>query len=91
MSHLWPSHAQWEVTTGAQVALFLGHTAAVCGIAFSPDGTQLASASVDGTARTWLTQVRLYALSKGGVGVSFVCFFSDSRGCWFLFFLYGTV
>ena len=30
-----------------------GHTADVTGLQFAPDGTWLASSSIDGTARTW--------------------------------------
>lgn len=43
----------WNTETGARVALLSGHKDAVRGIAWSPDGTLIATASSDGTARIW--------------------------------------
>ncbi|MBL0217502.1 MAG: WD40 repeat domain-containing protein [Myxococcales bacterium] len=41
------------VTDGASDRRLVGHRAAITAAALSPDGTQLASASVDGTVRLW--------------------------------------
>ena len=43
----------WEVATGENVATFWGHPTDVQDMAFSPDGTLLASASFDGTLLLW--------------------------------------
>jgi WD40 repeat protein len=44
----------WDVTTGKQVpSPFPGHGAAVCALAFSPDGRRLVSGGLDGQARVW--------------------------------------
>ena len=43
----------WEVATGENVTTFWGHPTDVQDLAFSPDGTLLASGSFDGTILLW--------------------------------------
>ncbi|WRT69994.1 uncharacterized protein IL334_006987 [Kwoniella shivajii] len=43
----------WSVQTGKLLDILTGHTAPVCGLAFSPTGDQLASASWDRSIRLW--------------------------------------
>ena len=43
----------WEVASGENIATFWGHPTDVQDIAFSPDGTRLASGSFDGTILLW--------------------------------------
>ncbi|MGH3933725.1 MAG: hypothetical protein ACRDS1_01865, partial [Pseudonocardiaceae bacterium] len=43
----------WDPTTGRHRTTLTGHTSAVTAVAFSPDGTQLATTSLEGTARLW--------------------------------------
>ncbi|KAF9118956.1 WD_REPEATS_REGION domain-containing protein [Mortierella sp. 14UC] len=43
----------WDARTGTAISAFAGHVKAVSSVAFSPDGLQLASCSLDGTVRLW--------------------------------------
>jgi len=43
----------WDVATGENIATFWGHTTDIQSLAFSPDGTLLASGSYDGTILLW--------------------------------------
>jgi WD40 repeat protein/DNA-binding SARP family transcriptional activator len=43
----------WSAETGREQLTLEGHTGDVYGLAWSPDGTRLATGSTDGTARVW--------------------------------------
>ena len=43
----------WDVATGENIHTFWGHTTDVQSLAFSPDGTLLASGGFDGTCILW--------------------------------------
>ena len=59
MARAWPPPAGdqtakvWDAATGRELLTLPGHTDAVFGVAFSPDGTRLATASGDQTAKVW--------------------------------------
>ena len=43
----------YDAHTGAELDILLGHTASVARVVYAPDGTTLASGSVDGAVRLW--------------------------------------
>jgi WD40 repeat protein len=43
----------WDIATGKEIRVLRGHRTGVGAIAFSPDGTQLASGADDGTILVW--------------------------------------
>jgi WD40 repeat protein len=46
----------WDVHTGQILYALHGHASAVSSVAFSPDGTTLASASLNGSIKLWNAQ-----------------------------------
>jgi WD40 repeat protein len=48
-----PNAKVWDPVTGEVLYTLWGHTSGIAGVAFSLDGTRLATASRDGTARVW--------------------------------------
>jgi WD40 repeat protein len=72
----------WDMASGREIRRFKGHGAAVTGLAFSKDGSLLASAgSHDHTARIWevATGKQLHCLRRDNTKSGGVAFLPDGR------------
>jgi WD40 repeat protein/tRNA A-37 threonylcarbamoyl transferase component Bud32 len=67
----------WDAATGGRVYTFKGHTGLVTCVAFSPNGTRLASASMDGTVKVWGATRDPEGLTLKGFGA--IAFSPDGR------------
>jgi WD40 repeat protein len=73
--------ALWSVATGEKLAELKGHTAEVRALAFSPDGTAVATISWDGSARVWDldTGRERLTLRAGGKRPNLAVFYPDAK------------
>ena len=55
----------WDIVDGKEAGAFVGHTAAVWGVSYTPDGTLIASASSD---KTVLRNTSQSHMPRGGGG-----------------------
>lgn len=71
----------WDLQTGKELRQLVGHTALTYTEVFSPDGTTIATASVDGTARLWDVQTgqELRRFSGHTAALENVAFYPDGK------------
>jgi WD40 repeat protein len=67
----------WSVTDNKPLFTLIGHTSMVMASSFSPDGSQIATASIDGTVRLWNSQDgSQFAVLSGHTGTVRLILFS---------------
>lgn len=71
----------WDLETGKELAVLLGHTAGVNAVAVTPDGKKAISASDDGTVVVWNLENYNYikTLSRQNKGIKAVTVTKDGR------------
>jgi WD40 repeat protein/tetratricopeptide (TPR) repeat protein len=71
----------WDAHSGNKMTQLVGHTSGILGLAFSPDGTRLASSSDHGAAKIWdLASGReLFALEGHSNAINSIKFSADGR------------
>jgi WD40 repeat protein len=67
----------WDVATGERLFELAGHTASVGALAYSSDGRQIATASIDGAIRLWDADTGEPKLTLQSIGPSYVAFSPD--------------
>lgn len=71
----------WLAADGTKVREFVGHSSTVYGIAFSPDGKQIATSSYDDSVRLWdaTTGTALKTLGRAGQDFEGIAYSPDGR------------
>src|SRR5262249_53449307 len=69
----------WDAATGKEELTLRGHTDAVTGVVFTPDGSRLVSGSRDGTVRVWAPTTQEARTLRAGPDVTSVAFSPDGR------------
>ncbi|MHC1767460.1 MAG: WD40 repeat domain-containing serine/threonine protein kinase [Verrucomicrobiia bacterium] len=71
----------WDSRSGEPLGQLTNHTGYVTALAFTADGRQLLSASVDGTIRVWSVadRVELHRLETSGEGLRALAFLPDGQ------------